>query len=504
MQVTTPQTRVLFISVFIVAICGLVYELIVGTLSSYLLGNSVTHFSITIGLFMSAMGVGSFASKLVKRRVLSAFILVELTVGLVGGASAALLYAVFSTSDYYYLAMVILILVIGGGIGMEIPLLTRLVGGRQGLRNATANVLAFDYIGALIGSILFPIILLPQLGLLQTAFAMGLLNLAVVWLNVWVFRDVLTDAWELTGLSMMASLVLLSGLLWSGQITTYFERRLYRDPIIHAEQTPYQRIILTRWRDDVRLFLDGNLQFSSRDEYRYHETLVHPAMSLSRSRESVLLLGGGDGMVAREVFKYNDVERLVLVDIDPAITELARTHPAVRSANQDALLDPRVELVHQDAYKYLEETTEQFGVIIIDLPDPNSESLGKLYSKAFYTLVQRHLAKGGVLASQATSPYFVREAYWSIINTARSVGWQVTPYHTYVPSFGDWGFFIATQHRLDADELRLDVPTRYLTPTRFATGLLFDSDMDEVETEINTLDSQILLRYYELGWQQWR
>jgi len=504
MRITPLQTRTLFISVFIIAICGLIYELSVGALSSYLLGNSVTHFSITIGLFMSAMGVGSFASRLVKGRVLSAFILVEIGIGLVGGSSAALLYAVFAASDYYYVAMVVLILIIGAFIGMEIPLLTRLVGGRQSLKDATANVLAFDYIGALLGAIIFPIILLPQLGLLQTAFAMGLLNLAVVWMNLWVFRDRLKDALELAGLSMLASIILLAGLAWSAQITSYFERRLYRDEIIYADQTPYQRIILTRWRDDVRLFLDGNLQFSAQDEYRYHEMLVHPAMSLSRSRESVLVLGGGDGMVAREAFKHDDVQRLVLVDIDPAITDLARAHPAIRAVNEDALLDPRVELVHQDAYKFLEETSEQFGVIIIDLPDPNNESLGKLYSKSFYSLAQRHLAQGGVMASQAASPYFVREAYWSIIHTASSIGWHIVPYRAYIPSFGDWGFFLASDHRLNLDAFNPLVPTRYLTPELFAGSLRFDSDTDEVETEINTLDSQILLRYYEKGWQQWR
>ncbi len=504
MRITPFQTRALFVSVFIIAICGLIYELIVGALSSYLWGNSVTHFSITIGLFMSAMGVGAFASKQVKGNPLSAFILVEIGIGAVGGISAALLYAVFATSDYYYVAMVSLILIIGALIGMEIPLLTRLVGKHQSLKDATANVLAFDYIGALFASILFPIVLLPQLGLLQTAFAMGLLNLAVVWMNVWVFRGHLKDAWELAGLSVLASVILLSGLLWSGQITSYFERRLYQDEIIYAQQTPYQRIILTRWKDDVRLFLDGNLQFSAQDEYRYHEMLVHPAMTFSRSRESILILGGGDGLALREIFKYPNVQRVTLVDIDPAITNLARTYPAIAALNQHSLDNPRVTLVHQDAYKFLEEGSEQFGVIIIDLPDPNNESLGKLYSSSFYTLVQRRLAVGGVMVSQATSPYFARDAYWCIVHTAGNAGWNIVPYHTYVPSFGDWGFFLASRHRLKPDNFAPIVSTRYLTPEIFSASRLFDSDSDEVETEINTLDSQILLRYYEKGWQQWR
>jgi spermidine synthase len=271
-----------------------------------------------------------------------------------------------------------------------------------------------------------------------------------------------------------------------------------------TRQTPYQRIVLTRWGDDVRLYLDGNLQFSSQDEHRYHELLVHPAMSLSRSREAVLVLGGGDGPAAREILKYDDVRRLVLVDIDPAMTELARVHPALLAINERALLDPRVELVHQDAYEYLEETAGQFGAIIIDLPDPNNESLGKLYTRAFYKMVRRHLAVGGVMASQATSPYFANQAYWCIVHTAADVGLQTLPYHVYVPSFGDWGFFVAAEHRLQAERFFLHVPTRYLNADLWSAGLLFDPDIAEVETEINTLDSQVVLGYYERGWKRWR
>jgi spermidine synthase len=503
MTLTKRQTTTLMVSVFIISICALVYELIIGTISSYLFGNSVVYFSVTIGLFMSAMGLGSYASRWVTRSVLGWFILIEIVIALAGGVSAALLYTVFATSELYPLAMVLLIVTVGGFIGMEIPLLTRLSGGKESLKDTLANVLAFDYLGALLGSLLFPLVLLPELGLLKTGFATGLLNMLVVALNIGMFRERLTHWKRLAGVAGVAALVLLAGVIWSAQLTSLFEKQLYTDEIIYTHQTTYQRIVMTRWGDDLRLYLDGNLQFSLQDEYRYHEPLVHPAMSLTRSREAVLMLGGGDGLAAREVFKYPDVQRLVLVDIDPAMTSLARSHPSLLDANQQALLDERVELVHQDAFTYLAESAEQFGVIIIDLPDPNNESLGKLYSREFYTLVRRHLARGGVLVSQATSPYFARETYWCIVHSAADVGMQTWPYHVYVPSFGDWGFFLAAEHDIQPERFAPTVATRYLTPELFAASRLFDSDMAELPTEVNRLDHQIILRYYEQGWRRW-
>jgi spermidine synthase len=503
MQLTTRHSTSLLVTVFIIAICGIIYELIVGTLSSYLFGNSVTHFSITIGLFLSAMGLGAFASRRITHSLLGWFILIEIAVGLVGGFAAALLYAVFATTDLYYVAMVLLILLIGSFIGMEIPLLTRLLGGWGAIKDTLANVLAFDYLGALLASILFPLVLLPELGLLKTSFATGLLNMTVVALNIWMFREWLSRWRLLSAIAAGVALLLLAGAVWSVRLTSFFEQQLYKDEIIYTRQTPYQRIVITRWGNDVRLYLDGNLQFSSRDEYRYHEPLVHPAMSLTRSRESVLVLGGGDGLVAREVFKYNDVRRLVLVDIDPAMTDLALLHPSLLAVNQDSLSDPRLELINQDAFNYLAETDELFGVIIIDLPDPNNESLGKLYSREFYKLVKRHLAEGGVAVSQATSPYFARETFWSIVHTAADVDLKTWPYHVYVPSFGDWGFVLTAAHKLDLTRFSPGVPMRYLNAEVLATSLVFDSDISEIETEVNTLDNQIILTYYEQGWRRW-
>lgn len=503
MTLTQRQTSTLLVSVFIIAICGLIYELIIGALSSYLLGNSVTYFSLTIGLFMSAMGLGSFASRWVKGSVLRAFIWVEISIGIIGGLSAFVLYTVFATSRLYHVAMVILILLIGGLIGMEIPLLTQLAQGRDSLRETLANVLAFDYLGALLGAVLFPIILLPYLGLLKTAFAVGILNLLVASLILYTFRESMINEWQV-GTAVLAILALCTGIYYANQLTSIYEQRAYSDEIIYSEQTPYQRIIMTRWRDDVRLYLDGNLQFSLVDEYRYHEALVHPAMTLTRSRENVLILGGGDGLAIRELLAYDDIQRIVLVDLDPAMTRLAQEHPTLRAANEDALQDERIEIVNADAYKFLEENNERFGVILIDLPDPNNESLGKLYSREFYELVQRHLAVGGIMTSQSTSPYFAREAYWSIVTTIEATGLLVTPYHIYVPTFGDWGFVMASHHPVDLTEYAATVPVQFLTSEILQRGLIFDADTERIPVDVSTLDTQAIVRYYEEGWKQWR
>jgi spermidine synthase len=273
--------------------------------------------------------------------------------------------------------------------------------------------------------------------------------------------------------------------------------------IIHRQQTPYQRIVITRNNDDVRLFLDGNLQLSSRDEYRYHEVLVHPVMSAARSHETVLVLGGGDGAVARELLKYEDVQRIIIVDLDPEVTELARTSPLLRKINADALSDPRVTIVNADAYRYLEESSDVYPVVIIDLPDPNNESLSKLYSQQFYRLLRQHIAPDGAFITQATSPYFVREAFWMIANTIEASDFHIVPLHTYVPSFGEWGFVIGTP--LKTPQLTVDesLSLRYLTPDVLNSVLIFDPDIAHLKTDINTLDRAVLVQAYQRGWLLW-
>jgi len=504
---TTPlprrQLTTLLVSVLVIAVCGLVYELLVGSLSSYLLGDSVTHFSITIGLFMSAMGLGSFLSRRVEGDLLRWFLLVETALALVGGFSVSLLFVTFAYTQSYHVVMVLVITVIGSLIGLEIPLLTRLAQGYSSLKNVIADVFSLDYIGALVASVAFPALLLPYLGLIKTAFLTGMFNLGVALVNLYMFRLRFVEHWRVLSLIAVVAALLAAGLVSSQQITSFIEERLYRDEIIYAAQTPYQRLVVTRWNDDLRLFIDGNIQFSSVDEYRYHESLVHPALSLAPSRETVLVLGGGDGLAAREVLKYSDVGSITIVDIDPQVTHLFATYPPFVELNQGSLTSQKVHVVNDDAYKFLERTSDRYPVIIIDLPDPNNESLAKLYSLEFYRLVKQHLARGGMVAVQSSSVYFTRETFWCINHTLAAAGLVPRPYHAYIPSFGDWGFTLASDLTVDPMRIRLTVPLRYLTPAILETLFVFPPDIAEVPTAVSTLDEAAVLHYYVAGWRRW-
>lgn len=504
--ISATDRSILIFSVLLTSICALTYELVVGTLSSYLLGNSVAQFSITIGVFLFAMGIGSFLSRQIKGNELRWFIIIELLTGAFGGVAAVVLYAVFAYSEvHYYVAMVILSCAIGICVGLEVPLLTRIVAHHEALSKALAHVLSVDYLGALVASLAFPILFLPLLGVTLTGFMMGILNVIVACALLWRFHDRLSRRWlrRLTALCTVVTVGMVSGALASGELVGFLERQLYESEIVYTEQSPYQRIVITRSGGDTRLFLDGNLQFSSRDEYRYHEILVHPAMAAARVRDRVLVLGGGDGLVARELLKYPDVREIIVVDLDPAITDLAQRYRPLRELNGDALNDPRVTLIHTDAYNYIRDADTTFPVILIDLPDPNNESLSKLYSQTFYHLIRNRLTRDGIFATQATSPYFVREAFWTIVTTIEAADLHALPLRLHVPSFGEWGFVIGSRYRLPPLDLPPDIPLRYLTPQVLGAAHVFDPDTDRVTTGINTLDNPILPRAYEEGWRRW-
>lgn len=511
------RIKVLLASILLVALCSITYELIIGTVSSYLLGNSVYQFSLTIGLYMSAMGVGSYLSKFVRKNLLESFFWVELSVGVLGGTSAALLFGVFTFSPYFQPAMWLITLGIGTLVGLEIPLLTRYVRRYAHLREALANVLSWDYIGALIGSIAFPLLLLPALGLLNSAALIGLINVAVAAVGLWTFRDELRQR-RILGAGVVAAIVLLVTIFTtSGAYERYLDKRLFQDPVIYREQTPYQKLTMTAWRGrDYRLFINGNIQFSSIDEYRYHEALVHVPMSLVPDPKDVLVLGGGDGLVVKQLRDhYPGLESMVMVDLDPRMTELARKHPVLTRLNDGALEDKRLTVVNDDAMNYIMETDvdQHFDAIIIDLPDPNNESLTKLYSVEFYRLVKKRLKPDGVMVTQSSAVYFAPNSFWSIHKTIEEAfcpddgcdasAPHVVPYHALVPSFGDWGFNLASKKPLHPE--RWEVPERdfkFLSADAIPAMLHFPADVRERDVEVNRLISPVLLNYYLDDWHK--
>ena len=489
-DINAKQAGVLLFSILIVALCGIVYELIIGTVSSYLLGNSVHQFSLTIGFFMFAMGVGSMISKYFDDQFVRNFIFVEIAIALVGGICSILLFIAFPMARALYeLVMYSLILIIGALVGMEIPILTSLLAQKRSLKESIANVMSLDYVGALIGSVSFPLLLLPSLGLVQSSFAIGLINILVATINVIVFRHYLRHYHAML-LSCIGILVLLTGCIFYGTVLTRFaEKHLYFDQVIYSTQTPYQKLVVTRSTTtrEQRLYIDGHIQFSSRDEYRYHEYLVHPVMSIPGPRKNVLILGGGDGLAAREVLKYDDVETIHLVDIDPEMLRIANELPMLRRLNKGSLDAEKLTAFSQDAFSFINEPGIDYDRVIIDMPDPHNEAINKLYSREFYTMIKRRMTPEGILVSQSSSPFFTRHVFWCIEQTLDHVFDNTLSYHTALPSFGIWGFNMARSNVEFPAEIEFNIETRALTQAGMQAARNFDKDIAKVETTVNSI-----------------
>jgi spermidine synthase len=497
---SASRRAVLLLSVLIVALCGIVYELIIATVSSYLLGDSVLQFSVTIGLFMFAMGIGSYLTRLMGRRLLERFVAVELVIAFVGGISSVLLFVVFPYTAWYRPVMYGLILAVGTLVGLEIPILARVLSDAGGIRRSISDVLALDYFGALLGAVGFPLLLLPMLGLFRASFSIGLLNALVALVNIYAFAPVLRRPKLWFGAVACLLLALTGAVLGAGEILRFAEGRLYTDRIVFAEQSPYQRIVVTRNEETGRhrLFLDGHLQFAERDEYRYHEALVIPVMSLPGRRSRVLILGGGDGLAAREVLKYPDVESVRIIDIDPAVTRFCASFPPFRTLNGGSLEDRRVTVTNADAFSWLREGTSRFDRILVDLPDPHNEALAKLYSREFYGLLRRRLDDDGYFVTQSSSPFVTRNTFWSIGATIRAAGMAARGYHVTVPTFGIWGFQIGAATGEVPDEFAIESGrTRFLTPGLLAGALRFPKDMAPVKGEVNSIFEPTLYLTYQ-------
>ena len=503
-----PLDLALLASVFVIAACGLVYELAAAALASYVLGDSVLQFSTVIGSYLFAMGIGSYLSRFVVRQLPAHFLRIELLVALAGGLLPALLFMANAFAPQSFrLLLYGMVLLVGTLVGLEIPLVMRILKRDVALKDLVSQVLTFDYLGALAVSLAFPLLLVPQLGLIRTGLVFGLFNAVIAVWALWLFRGEL----QRFGAHVVAcglTLALL-GAAFAGadSITSLAEDRFYQDSIVFTATSPYQRIVVTQsggaGRSGHRLFLNGNLQFAERDEYRYHEALVHPAMAGfsagGGAPRKVAILGGGDGMAAREVLKYPGVESVTLVELDPQMTRLFSQHPTLVRLNAGALINPRVKIVNADAFTWLADTTETFDVVIVDFPDPTNFSIGKLYTDAFYALLDQRLSASGYAVIQSTSPLVARQSFWTVVRTIESAGLAATPYHAHVPSFGEWGFIIASRRpwrmptALPAGLRFLSVPT---------LPLLFDFpvDMARVPAEVNRLSNQVLVTTYEQEW----
>ncbi|QDW64441.1 polyamine aminopropyltransferase [Oerskovia sp. KBS0722] len=513
-----------FAAALLVAVGGIIYELILGTAASYLFGDSVVAFSVATGLTLFGMGIGSLlATRLATNPGLN-FVRNEVALALLGGSSVLILYAAFSLTEVYWLVFVLLSLALGVGIGVEIPLLVALLKehGRDESVGLLSKVLAVDYFGALAASLLFPFVMLPYLGLMRTAYAVALLNVLVA---VFMLRRMgRRTRW--TWLARLTVVLLVACFAASSAIEGAINTRLYQDPVVHYESTAYQKLVLTSFGDDVRLYLSDQLQFSSVDEARYHETLAHATLTSVAAPASVAILGGGDGLLAREVLRYPSVREVTVVDLDPAVTELARTDRLVSDLNEHSFDDPRVRVVNGDAFRFMDTTDQTFDAVLIDLVDPSNERIAKLYSTEFYAMVANHLRPGGVYATQATSSYFTPHAFWQVAATVRagSPGRTVVPLSVNVPSFGEWGFVLSLPavagqggaaapgtlgpdggaHLFGATPLPEGLRFHTLDSLRATATLAGDHPGPEVAMQASTLLSPVVYRTYQQDMSRWR
>ncbi|MEO8875307.1 MAG: polyamine aminopropyltransferase, partial [Polyangiaceae bacterium] len=392
----------LYLSVLTLSACGLVYELALGAVSNFMLGDTVTQLSIVTGVYLSAMGLGAYLARYAEDPA-RAFVECQLGAALVGGLGVPIVYIAFaSLSDLH---AIIYALAFGAGVlvGAELPLVLRVLRRRVAFRDLVAGALGIDYIGALIGALIFGVLALPRLGALRSGILFGGIHaLSALWTTSLV--SVNPRALRIRAVVVLA--VLSATMIGSSKLVSAADEALFADPVIFAQQTQYQRIAITRGHGGVNLFLDGNLQFSEVDEHRYHEALVHPLFAVAKKHARVLVLGGGDGLATREILKYPDVQSVTLVDLDPAMTKLSQSLPYLRALNRGSLSDPRVTVINRDAMTWLMDQPPEnaFDAVVVDFPDPNNFALGKLYTVRFYKLLRAHMTDDAVAVVQSTSP----------------------------------------------------------------------------------------------------
>lgn len=493
----------LFLSVFIVATCGLIYELVAGALASYLLGDSVKQFSFIIGTYLFSMGIGSFVAKFVKKNLIDRFIEIELLIGIIGGLSSVLLFLLFQHAAHFQFILYFIVFLTGCLTGMEIPILMNILKNRVNFRDLVSDVFTFDYIGALLASVLFPIYFIPKLGVIGTSLFFGIINVCVgIALCIFLRKEVKNPK-SLYVKAFISLAALITAAYFSNDILSYTEKNLYQSNIIYKHSTPYQRIILTEDKGQYQLYLNNNLQFNTKDEYRYHDLLVHPAMATAPSVKKVLVLGGGDGLAVREVLKYNEVEKITLVDLDEGMTKLFQQNEVLIQHNKNSLNNKKVTIYNEDAFIWVKNNREKYDVIIIDFPDPSNYSLGKLYSTYFYKSLYESMTENTVITVQTTSPYYAPKSFWCIHETVASIYPNIIPYHTYVPSFGEWGFAIVSPN----NQINFQLVKRKLNNLKFYNYKLndytnFPEDMKASDIEINRLDNQSLVRYFDEEWSK--
>ena len=532
---------------FLLGGCGLAYEYTLSKIASDLLGNSVQQWATMIATMLFAMGLGADVQKHTSAKVLAdRLITTQVMLAVLGGFGPLIMIHGFALLPQLYIVIQYsLAFGVGMLIGYEIPLMMRInEEDAPDMRINLAQVLKMDYIGALVGALLWTFLLVRYLSIDRISFVVGLATMASAILCWFLYRKRLARP-RARSLEIVGGVVLVAvGLVIGRSLALKAEQFLYRDPIIASLTSPFQHIILTKNRiGNVRCYINGHLQFNEADEHIYHENLVHPAMHLADRREKILILGGGDGLALREVLKYPQVRAVTLVDLDPMMTGLATSNPELIRMNGGSMTDPRVvknaaagvtagaayqnvqpsqyekfattvhetvtlHVIHLDAAEFVKSVTGRYDVVIMDFPDPNSPDLAKLYGRPFYDHLGDMLNPGAVIVQQSGSCFHAREAYLCIGRTLKAAGFDVVPYHDNVPSFGEWGWWIAKSGQSAAQTGKslaslgqLDIATRYLTRDLVAASLVFGkSQLVSTHQDFTSLTEPRVYHYHLQGW----
>jgi spermidine synthase len=530
---------------------GLVNEYVLATLTTYILGNSIEQFSIVIASMMLMMGVSGFVqTKMSNDNLIGKFVTLEASMAIICAFAPLAIYWTYANlTDHFLIIHYFFVLLVGFLIGFEIPLVMRIIEqNKVSLKTNLSLVYAMDYIGAFIGAILWVKFLLKNYPITEISFIVAGFNLLIAFITViYLMRfKLIKNLWLSLTLMISATLSLSIGYWHNQELTHLLEQKFYDDPIVFSKTTKYQHLVLTENKNtnDLRLYINGNTQFSSLDEARYHELLVHPLITLANPT-SVLILGGGDGLALREVLKYDQVKSVTLVDLDPEMVKLATDNTSLSQLNNNAFADARlkfltadgiqdvgvnsvklqkrensedvervasVNVYNLDADTYLKKTNDQqWDAIIIDLPDPSSIEINKLYTKEFYYQVKKRLNENGLLTVQSTSPYHAKEAFLSIGFTLKSVGFHTLPYRQNIPSFGDWGYHLAWKSPNTELQVKtklknidsFDVDTRFITPEILNASLAFGKgELTSTHHCVNRLMSPCLMhQYLDYSWQ---
>lgn len=533
MQLALPSTRVpsfvqrawsplgvLYISTFIFSFTAIAHESNFIAATSFLFGDTATQAGLLLAFVFFGMLAGAWLSKkFPDSRLLEAFIIGELLLTIAAGFSIVFGFWVYATSEHYVLLIRLNIFLVSTLVGLEDAAVIRYANRYESeTKDAIGNGMMMNNLGSAIAGLFFGTILVPFFGgMLNVALILGVLDSIVVAIVILRFKDQLIRWPIYLMICVVSGFVLFATYSGSDELSKNLTNPLYDDMITRQWNSPYANIVLTREDKEIRLYINGGLQFSSTDEVQYHEPLIMPALNLASQRVAnrplvVAIAGGGDGLGSRDVLKHSNVGELHIVDLDAVMTgEVALSEPIV-TLNQHAFEDSRVTIHNTDAFIFFRDTEERFDVIIVDLVDPNNDVVSKLYTVEFYQMLSKKLNHGGVVVTQSTSPWYSPEAFWTINLTMEETFSTVVPYRWAVPSFGDWGWNMASHVEFERTEIDIDETlTTWLTSTGWDSLHFFSPDEFKIRDQlkslgvVNRLINPILSVYYNHSsrWDRW-